>query len=159
MAHELLHFWNGLSLVPADSREEWFKEGATDYLTIATLARNGWIDEATARRRLENAVLRVLLARRMQGLEMSVREAGERKQENRLLVYGGGCLAAMALDVELRRASGDRAVGSGEPFDIVPYLAGLGLRLDTFAEEVYIRPDARAAAADRARFAAVFGKR
>ena len=203
MAHELLHFWNGLSLVPADSREEWFKEGATDYLTIATLARNGWIDEATARRRLENAVLRVLLARRMQGLEMSVREAGERKQEHRLLVYGGGCLAAMALDVELRRASGDRAglpelvarlfagyaqpgaryeladivraarevagadvaplleraVGSGEPFDIVPYLAGLGLRLDTFAEEVYIRPEARAAAADRARFAAVFGKR
>ena len=53
----------------------------------------------------------------------------------------------------------ERAVGSGEPFDIVPYLAGLGLRLDTFAEEVYIRPDARAAAADRARFAAVFGKR
>lgn len=44
MAHELLHFWNGLSIVPADYREEWFKEGATDYLTIATLARNGWLD-------------------------------------------------------------------------------------------------------------------
>lgn len=203
MAHELLHFWNGLSLVPEDFREEWFKEGVTDYLTIATLARNGWIDEATARRRLENSVLRVLLARRMQGLEMSVRAAGERKQEHRLLVYGGGCLAALALDVELRRASSDRvglpelaarlyaghagpgsrygladivqaareisgadvgpllerAVGSSEPFDIVPPLAGLGLRLDTFAEEVYIRPDARATAADRARFAAVFGGR
>jgi aminopeptidase N len=26
MAHELLHFWNGLTIVPTDWHEEWFKE-------------------------------------------------------------------------------------------------------------------------------------
>ena len=45
MSHELLHFWNGLTIVPTDWHEEWFKEGVTDYLTIVTLARNGLIDE------------------------------------------------------------------------------------------------------------------
>ena len=60
MAHELLHFWNGLSIVPADHREEWFKEGITDYLTIVTLARNGWLD-ATYRKRLVHEA-RVILS-------------------------------------------------------------------------------------------------
>lgn len=41
VAHELLHFWNGVSMQPADDRQEWFKEGVTDYLTVMTMARNG----------------------------------------------------------------------------------------------------------------------
>jgi predicted metalloprotease with PDZ domain len=109
MAHELLHFWNGLTIVPTDSREEWFKEGATDYLTIATLARNGLIDEALLFKRLENVPRRYLIARYAQRLGMTVREAGKDKQPNRQLVYGGGSLAALALDVEMRKRSNDRA--------------------------------------------------
>ena len=41
VAHELLHFWNGVSMQPTDDRQEWFKEGVTDYLTVMTMARNG----------------------------------------------------------------------------------------------------------------------
>ncbi|MBI2380772.1 MAG: hypothetical protein HYV16_08460 [Gammaproteobacteria bacterium] len=203
LSHELLHFWNGLSLVPSDEQEEWFKEGATDYLTILTQARNGLVDEALLFKRLENLPRRYLIARMAQGLSMSVREAGKNKQPNRQLVYGGGSLAALALDVQLRKASGDRlglpelmrslyaefgkpgktyalsdlerhaktltgqdfhaffakAVGSGEYFDIKPYLKDLGLRVDSFVDEFYISRDPRATEAQKARFEAVFGRR
>jgi predicted metalloprotease with PDZ domain len=203
MAHELLHFWNGLSLVPADHREEWFKEGATDYLTIMTLARNGFIDEPLLFKRLENVPRRYLIARFAQGLGMSVREAGKDKQPNRQLVYGGGSLAALALDVALRERSGDR-VGlpdllramhaefgrSGKPyvladieriardltgsdfrayfaeavesegwFDIRPSYAALGLRMDSFLDEMFISREPGATQAQRARFEAIFAPR
>jgi len=108
MAHELLHFWNGLALVPADDREEWFKEGATDYLTTATMARNGLLDRGLVHKRIELLPARVIFARYGQGLSMSVRTAGADKQANRQLIYGGGAVAALALDVELRRRSQDR---------------------------------------------------
>lgn len=201
MAHELLHFWNGLSLVPADYREEWFKEGATDYLTIMTLARNGLIDETLLFKRLENVPRRYLMARMLQGLKISVREAGKDKQPNRLLVYGGGSLAALALDLELRKRSNDHigfpdllralyaefatpgkhytladieriaeqltggdfrdffasTLESGAYFDIRPSYAALGLRMDSFVEEIFISREPGAEAAQRNRFAAVFG--
>lgn len=201
MAHELLHFWNGLSIVPTDYREEWFKEGVTDYLTIATLAKNGLIDETLLFKRLENVPRRYLIARMAQRLGMSVREAGKDKQPNRQLVYGGGSLAAMALDVELRLRSDDRvglpqlmqalhaefgpadgktytledierharaltghdfgpffdhAVESSDYFDIRPSYAALGLRMDSFVEEMFISREPNATPEQRARFAAVF---
>ncbi|MEF9979616.1 MAG: hypothetical protein RR834_14115 [Thermomonas sp.] len=203
MAHELLHFWNGLSLVPTDFREEWFKEGVTDYLTIVTLARNGWLDETMLFKRLENVPRRYLIARFAQGLKMSVRDAGKDKQPNRQLVYGGGSLAALALDVALRERSGDKVglpefmrvlyaefgrpgktytlpdleriatnltgsdfsgffaqtVGSESYFDIRPSYAALGLRMDSFVEEMFISREPGATPAQQARFDAVFARR
>ena len=202
MAHELLHFWNGLGLVPTDHREEWFKEGVTDYLTIVTLARNGWLDGELLSKRLENVPRRYLIARYAQNLQMSVRDAGKDKQPNRQLVYGGGSLAALALDVALRERSGDKvglpdfmralyaefgkagktyalqdleriaqdltgsdfsgffagAVGGESYFDIRPSYAGLGLRMDSFVEEMFISREPQATPAQRARFKAVFGR-
>ena len=201
MAHELLHFWNGLSLVPTDHREEWFKEGVTDYLTIVTLARNGWLDENLLFKRLENVPRRYLIARFAQGLKMSVRDAGKDKQPNRQLVYGGGSLAALALDVALRERSGDKvglpdfmralhaefgkpgkayslpdleriantltgsdfsgffagAVGSESYFDIRTSYAAIGLRMDSFVEEMFISREPGATPTQQARFEAIFG--
>ncbi|MFO1495451.1 MAG: hypothetical protein U1F26_12440 [Lysobacterales bacterium] len=108
LAHELLHFWNGLSLVPADPREEWFKEGVTDYLTIATMARNGLIDQTLLMKRLENLARRYRMARMLQGTHLSLRAAGADKQRQRMLIYGGGALVALALDARLREVSEDR---------------------------------------------------
>lgn len=201
MAHEFLHFWNGLSLVPVDAREEWFKEGGTDYLTVVTMARNGLLGREMLYRRLENSLRRVVLARAMQGRTATIRAAGEAKSTNQFLIYGGGMLAALALDAELRVRSGDR-VGlpdlmralyaehgaTGQPYtlddlarvavdlagaDVRDVLArtvesegmidagdafrALGLRIDTFYDEVYVSADPAATPAARARFEAVFG--
>jgi len=105
MAHELLHFWNGHSLVPAAPTEEWFKEGVTDYLTVTTMARNGLFDQAHVTRFLENLGRGQSVARQGQGLKSTVRDAVKDKHNAWLLVYGGGAIAGLAMDVELRRAS------------------------------------------------------
>ncbi|MFT3806289.1 hypothetical protein [Arenimonas sp.] len=108
MSHELLHFWNGLSLVRKDSRDEWFNEGFTDYITLVTQANNGLLDQNRFHWRMENIARRYLFARIGQHLGMTVREAGADKQPNRELIYGGGALTGFALDVELRKASDGR---------------------------------------------------
>ena len=146
---------------------------------------------------------RYLIARYAQGLKMSVRAAGKDKQPNRQLVYGGGSLAALALDVALRERSGDKlglpqfmralyaefakpgkryaledlqriaqqltgsdfsgffaeTVGSETWFDIRPSYAALGLRMDSFVEEMFISREPQATPAQRARFEAIFGPR
>lgn len=41
MAHELLHLWNGLAMVPATADKEWLKGGVTDYLTLTAEGQLG----------------------------------------------------------------------------------------------------------------------
>lgn len=204
MAHELLHFWNGLSMMPADDREEWLKEGFTDYLTTMTMARNGIDSQDQLFRRLENIPRRYLIARYVQSPDVTVRDAGAEKQKNRQLVYGGGAVTALALDIELRKASNDKttledlmrslfsefnqpnkryeltdvirhiktltgkdmtaffdkAVASKTLFDFKPYYSEFGLDFDHFYfDEVYVRPEAKATATQKARFQTSFAPR
>ena len=107
VVHELLHFWNGKRLTPTDHRGEWFREGLTDYLTVVLRAREEQDPPEMTRRKLENAARRQILARMMMGVTAPLDEAGAQKQRNRMLVYGGGLLAAFALDLEIREATGD----------------------------------------------------
>jgi predicted metalloprotease with PDZ domain len=109
VAHELLHFWNGATLVPASPEEEWFKEGVTDYLTYVHMARNGLLGREVLQQFLENLARGQLVARRLMGLKGTVREAVRDKHRNWLLVYGGGAIAGMAMDIEMRKASGGKA--------------------------------------------------
>ncbi len=110
IAHELMHFWNGHTLIPANiSDEEWFKEGFTDYLTLIHLSRSGLDRREITYRKLENLARRYLIARRLMGSTDSMRAAGAHKHQNRFLVYGGGALVAFALDVRIREASGNEA--------------------------------------------------
>jgi predicted metalloprotease with PDZ domain len=108
IAHELLHFWNGLSLIPKSDQEEWFKEGVTDYLTIKSMAKNGLLHRPSVIQWLENLSRGQLVARRVQNVKGSVQEAAQNKHQNWLLVYGGGSIAGLAMDVELRKRSGNR---------------------------------------------------
>ncbi len=107
IAHEVLHFWNGHSIVPAGSDEEWFREGFTDYLTITELARLGLDSREITFRKLENTARRYAIARLLMGSQESMRAAGAEKHKNRMLVYGGGTLVAFALDVSIREATGN----------------------------------------------------
>jgi predicted metalloprotease with PDZ domain len=108
IAHELLHFWNGTTLVPASADEEWFKEGVTDYLTFVTAARNGMVSRDILLQFLENLPRGQHVARNLMGLKGTVRAAVKDKHRNWLLVYGGGSIAGLAMDVELRKASGGK---------------------------------------------------
>ncbi|WP_426339085.1 hypothetical protein ACN9MZ_22400 [Pseudoduganella sp. S-14] len=105
MAHELAHFWDGHSLVPKNESEEWFKEGVNDYVTVITMARNKLMDRSMLIQQLENLARGQNVARNVQGLTVTVREAVKDKHRNWLLVYGGGTIAGLAMDVELRKAS------------------------------------------------------
>jgi predicted metalloprotease with PDZ domain len=109
VAHELLHFWNGVSMAPETDRQEWFKEGVTDYLTVMTMARNGLVDRDYLIRFLENLARGQMVARMGLNLKGTVQDAAKEKHKNWLLVYGGGSVAALAMDVELRRATGGKA--------------------------------------------------
>ena len=130
-----------------------------------------------------------------------MRDAGKDKKPNRQLVYGGGSLAALALDVALRERSGEKvglpdfmralhaefgkpgktyalqdleriagqltgsdfsgffaaAVGSESYFDIRPSYMALGLRMDSFVEEMFISREPGATPAQQVRFTSVFG--
>lgn len=108
LAHELLHFWNGLSLTPINDQEEWFKEGVTDYLTIKTMAQNGLIDRPYLQQWLGNLSRGQLVARRAQNIQGTVQEAAQNKHQNWLLVYGGGSVAGFVIDVELRKRSNNK---------------------------------------------------
>ncbi len=105
MSHELAHFWDGHSLVPKNESEEWFKEGVNDYVTVITMARNKLMDRTMLIQQLENLARGQNVARNVQGLTVTVREAVKDKHRNWLLVYGGGTIAGLAMDVELRKAS------------------------------------------------------
>jgi predicted metalloprotease with PDZ domain len=105
MAHELMHFWNGLSLIPATLSEEWFQEGFTDYVTSVSMYRAGLFDEAWLYRRFEAMQSRYAIGRFYQRSQASLQQAGHDKQPLRTLVYGGGAIVAIALEAQMRNAS------------------------------------------------------
>jgi len=142
VAHELLHFWNGLSLTPASDQDEWFKEGVTDYLTVATMARNGLVGRDYLVEQLANLPRGQQVARRLMGLRPSVRDAAKDKHRNWLLVYGGGSVAALAMDVELRQA------GSSLPALMRTLYAEFGLTHQAFTQDDVVRAARKLAGLD-----------
>lgn len=107
MAHEIFHLWNGHAIVPA-RQEEWFKEGVTDYMTNVLLRRTGLITDAVLHRKLEHMARRYWLDRFWQQDTLSIREAGDHKAQLRFGVYGGGAVAGIALETEMRVATGNK---------------------------------------------------
>lgn len=109
MLHELFHLWNGNAMIPS-TQEEWFKEGVTDYMTVKYLYSLNIFDKENFFKAMENTQRKYILAQLMDRLtnspSLSVREAGNEKAKNRLMVYGGGSLTAFMLDVELRERTG-----------------------------------------------------
>lgn len=109
IAHELLHLWNGNSIRPVDGTQQyWFSEGFTDYLANLLELRTGIITERElfARLATHDSLYR---AARAAAPDMSLRAAGDDKAKNYDLVYSGGLLSALVLDVELRRMTAGRS--------------------------------------------------
>lgn len=104
ITHEAFHLWNGIGM-DGSNDVEWFTEGATDYMTIVHLSRAGLITEEVALKKIENSIRKELIARMLQGIKDPLSEAGKNKAQNRFLIYGGGAVAALLMDVELREAT------------------------------------------------------
>jgi predicted metalloprotease with PDZ domain len=105
VAHELIHFWNGHSMVPASMDQEWLKEGFTDYFTILLRSRSGLDSPETTWRKVENTQRRYVIAKMLMGSTSTLQQAGHNKHKERFLVYGGGTLVGMVLDVKIRQAT------------------------------------------------------
>ena len=107
MAHEIFHLWNGHAIIPA-VQEEWFKEGFTDYMTVLAMRKTGLIDDQILYRKLENILRRYWLDRVWQRDTVSIRETGNEKAAKRFGVYGGGAIVAIALEIEMRKATNNQ---------------------------------------------------
>jgi len=107
VAHELIHFWNGHAMAPQSQDEEWFKEGFTDYFTLLARSRSGLDSVEDTHRKLENMLRRYIIAKMLMQSEATLQEAGHDKHRQRFLVYGGGALVGLVLDIRIREATGN----------------------------------------------------
>ncbi len=107
VTHELLHLWLGGAIQPAADQEYWFTEGFTDYLANLVQLRSGLITEQRFWERVREHHAKYI----GQAGRVSLRDAGLNKGANYDLIYSGGFLAALAMDVEMRsRSRGSRGV-------------------------------------------------
>ena len=104
VAHEMIHLWNGRG-IRFDPSEEWFKEGVTDYLSFKALLATGQLTEDQFLHRIGASYGYYT---EVAGQRLSLSAAGRNKSENSTLVYNGGEIFAMALDIELRKRTDGR---------------------------------------------------
>jgi predicted metalloprotease with PDZ domain len=103
LCHELFHLWNGYAL-DYQGQQYWMSEGFTDYYARVLLVRQGDLSSddflADLRQRMAGYVWR--------DADIGLHEAGDAKFKNTALVYEGGSLAALCLDLQVRAATSNR---------------------------------------------------
>ncbi len=106
--HELFHLWNAETFSYVDYREQWFNEGATEYMTFKALMKLGLVSREQGPLLLVRAWGNYNSARGIG--EISLREAGhnDRKKGHYFLVYHGGVTACMIFDYEIRRTTNNQ---------------------------------------------------
>jgi len=106
IAHELFHVWNGRAIKYQDVKEYWFSEGFTEYYSYIISSRLGIINERKLLNSLENIFSRYLTY----AGSASIRDSGlnKTKRENASLIYGGGCVVALVMDIEIRNMTNNK---------------------------------------------------
>ena len=113
VARLVCYLWNGSYIDIRDGtgaisfkeQEYWFCAGFTQYYSEVVSVRLGLVSDTDFLRNLERT-WEAYLSR--QG-ELSIHEAGEDKSANRELVYDGGSLIAVALDLQIRSRTENRS--------------------------------------------------
>lgn len=108
-AHEFFHLWNGKTLNVETSKEDWFKEGVTNYYTLKALVHTGAVIREDYLNALSNLFYKRYAADPGYG-RLSMRDvaSGADKDKHWGLVYSGGLFAGMCQDIAIRRATGNR---------------------------------------------------
>jgi predicted metalloprotease with PDZ domain len=109
LLHELFHLWNGESFRYKDGSEHWFNEGFSEFYAWQTAAKLGMISSEEI---LSTSVFPIGYYNSSSGLgEISMREAGidyKTKFENYFLIYHGGWVSAMLLDIDIRNKTNNK---------------------------------------------------
>jgi len=104
LCHEIFHLWNGTAIDFPAGQQYWFTEGVTEYESQLLPVR---LREVPA-----NEFLRTMSVKAGRYLDaagaIGLVRAGDEKFLNNALVYDGGALAAMALDVTIRSRTSNR---------------------------------------------------
>jgi hypothetical protein len=103
LCHEIFHLWNGNTL-RFDQQAYWFTEGFTEYYAFQLPRRLGQISTDQFRATVSQKVAAYLEAAGDKGLLA----AGDEKFLNPAIVYDGGFLAALSLDLQIRSATRNR---------------------------------------------------
>ena len=103
LCHEIFHLWNGNTL-HFDSQAYWFTEGFTEYYAFQLPRRLGQISSEQFRQTVRNKAAAYLEAAGGKGLLA----AGDEKFLNTAIVYDGGFLAALSMDLKIRYVSDNR---------------------------------------------------
>jgi len=106
IAHELFHVWNGRAIEYQDVKEYWFSEGFTEYYSYIISSRLGIINERKLLNSLENIFSRYFTY----AGSASIRDSGlnKTKRKNASLIYGGGCVVALVMDIEIRSMTNNK---------------------------------------------------
>jgi len=104
LSHELFHVWNAHTMRRDGPSEEWFVEGFAEYYSNLTMARRGHYAVGGLLAKMSRA-LRTY--ERAAG-QISLRQAGhqEWEQPGPDMLYNGGWMAALTLDMMIRQHSG-----------------------------------------------------
>jgi predicted metalloprotease with PDZ domain len=100
LTHELLHLWTGQMRAARQADVEWFVEGFTDYFAHILQVQTGLLTEDDLLVRWATKYDEYLQAAGV----VSMTAAGGDKNKHYNLLYSGGLILALALDIELRRA-------------------------------------------------------
>jgi predicted metalloprotease with PDZ domain len=112
--HEAFHLWNVNFNYADQSQMYWFTEGFAEYFTYLYMYETGLLDSETLRSKLEE---RASLYADAIG-QLSMAEAGREKLDNYNLIYSGGMMAALALDMHILQSSN----GEHRLRDVMPAL-------------------------------------
>ena len=102
--HEFFHLWNGTTFA-SQPDAEWFKEGVTDYYALRAARQLGYLDRVTMLTLVGDQYRRYVEARASS--DLSLTEAGKDEFGNHELLYPGGLLTGLCLDLILRSETGN----------------------------------------------------
>jgi predicted metalloprotease with PDZ domain len=108
IAHEFFHNWNGELIRQENYEMNWFIEGVTTYYSYKSCQDVRMLDGGGFARELRDRYEKHYVGNPKR-LELSLAEAGQtvlQNQDTTQLLYSGGMLAALALDIEIDSRSG-----------------------------------------------------
>ncbi|WP_432799377.1 hypothetical protein [Poriferisphaera sp. WC338] len=103
VGHEIFHLWNG-GKFKSLPRENWFKEGVTEYMAWVVGVHEGIVTRSD----FDERVKRAATGYKRQAGRISISDAGMNKSQNHGLIYDGGLLFGLKLDLWImERTDGD----------------------------------------------------